>query len=357
MKSLLSIFEEESGEDNNNDIIDTLYDYTDGTLLYNDLLDSDPFIYDVQSWTSDKFNRIIVFNVKTEEFFEELDLSESDIHMYNAVIGSGYYDFQFEDFYQLEQDFLDGYSFFENYFNNENMELLKKISTYLLPDKEFQIGSESFKKELNNIIYSSFETKIVSILQEFHYLRENAYFDSMKKTIHEDFIEILDKMGFEFKEDRVASRIYNLILKAREFNYEGDLKGLYTKILNKYKGQVEPGWGEYYDIYDDDFFDSESFNKDVNDNLSQIIELIENGEIDYSKFVSFVRKVTKISKIDEWQRIPKKPTYRYKVISFDKTNMKVLIYVQTPKGIVKRNLTEEGFFNFLYHPELFDLEA
>lgn len=359
VKSLLSLLEEES-EETKNDITENLYEYVNGTMLYNDLLDADPFIYDITSWTSDKFSRKIIFKVSMDDFYEEeLGLSENDKYFLDVMMGNGYFDYQFEDYYTLTQDFLDGNSRPVYYFDDENKQLLEKISSYLLPQKKFNFDSENFNKELNNILYGLYENEIESILQEFYYGQENAYYESIKDTIQKKFIgPIKDKMGFIFEQGKVGSPIYNLIMQARLLDYEGDLKGLYDEIVEKYSKVIDVGWGDdYYNYYDDQFFDSESYNKYVNDKLNEIIDDIENGEQDIRGFVNFVKNVTKIADIDNWTRLPKNPSYQYRVVEFDKDNMKVLTQIATPKGVVTRKLSEEGFYNLLYHPELFDLST
>ena len=60
--------------------------------------------------------------------------------------------------------------------------------------------------------------------------------------------------------------------------------------------------------------------------------------------------------MNRWYRLPKDADIKFKVFGFDRENMKVDVQITANfKGSKSFSLSEQGFQNLLYQPELFDL--
>lgn len=342
-------------EEEGNDIISKLYDYITGEMLGQDLEDSDSFIHEVLR-RNPRANSIVVFDIESEKFMkDDLDFDENDIWVYDLVM-SRYGYTEFTDYSNISNDFSDGYYPYDR-FNTENIEKLKKISSYLLPGKDFDINGREFQKQLNwkleDILPGLVEGFVGSLWEQ----DEQVYFESIRDEIKRQLNIMENKMGFSFYNERVCSTVGDLIMMCRFFDYDGDLEGLYKKIISKFSGGMKGGWGEYYNFYDLDHFDYQGFNRDIEYKLDNALELLEESGIDYKEFSNFVSRITKIAPSHEWEKLPKNKKYSFRIDSFDPEKMKVKVSIYGPMGGSSRMLDEEGFYNLLYHPELFDLQS
>lgn len=352
MKYSKPIFEQEEEEDNG--ILSRLYEYVAGEMTGQDLEDSDSFIHEVLR-RNPRANSIIIFDIESEKFMkDDLDFDENDIWVYDLVM-SRYGYTEFTDYSNISNDFSDGYYPYDR-FNTENIEKLKKISSYLLPGKDFDINDREFQKQLNwkleDILPGLVEGFVGSLWEQ----DEQVYFESIRDEIKRQLNIMENKMGFSFYNERVCSTVGDLIMMCSLFDYNGDLEGLYKKIISKFSRGVKGGWGEYYNFYDLDHFDYQGFNRDIEYRIDNAIELLEESGIDYKEFSNFVSRIKKYAPSHEWTRLPKNKTYSFRIDSFDPENMKVKVSISGNMGISSRMLDEEGFYNLLYHPELFDLQ-
>jgi hypothetical protein len=120
------------------------------------------------------------------------------------------------------------------------------------------------------------------------------------------------------------------------------------------------GWADdQYSFQDDKYFDSEGFNNYAENKLDEIIESLEEemeqGGLSVGKFLTFKNNITSKFKPDRWYKLPKDPNINFKIDGFDREDMRVIVLITHPtKGTKKLKLTEENFYNLLYHLELFD---
>lgn len=357
-KSLLYIFEDEEPvvED---DIVKLLRQYIRGTISGYKLEESDDFIKEVhekykkpESW--------IEFDVDTTEFMEKLDLDSNDAYFYRMV-NSSYSDFEFTDWYSLEDDFKHGYSHTYSYFNEENLETLKKIAKYILPGEPFNLSSTDYQIKLNKILMTTFGGEVDDLIREFESYTDDAFLESCRAGIKEDFNDNLKEYGITYDDyyNRILIYVSELIKLGYYFDYKGNLEGLYNLIMDELRKKIRGGWMEdYHSFYDDKYFDTEGYNNSISNILERILEYIEDENPNFQEFLKFVNKITKKFKVDEWIPLPKDERFKFKIEDFNIDDMTVTVSIGQGWGYggKKTKLSEEDFYNLLYHPELFDLE-
>ena len=146
----------------------------------------------------------------------------------------------------------------------------------------------------------------------------------------------------------------NLIYLYRLYNCtDKDLEFLLKKVFESdtsLGGWVEEQWE--YVRYEN--FDEEGYNRVVDRELSSISEKVYEN---LKGFVEMVDRVTEKHKINVWYEIPKDKNFIFRITGFDKDDTKIEVDSKNkkdnPSKIKKLKFSEEGFNNFLYHPELF----
>jgi hypothetical protein len=364
MKVNLSyIFEDENEDETNEniDIVNLLIQFVKKQISTYKLEESDPFIKDIQ----EKFQRgqsIIVFDVSSDDFLEKLDISDDDIWFYK-MIASSYNNFNFEDRSTVWDDFLEGYyvGVYRN-LDEDNFNLVKKIAKYMIPGTEFSYETEYLNK-LNQKLNVVFNSEIESLVDDFYYEQERAYTQSAVNGVQEEFDEVLEQNGlsYDFYQEEVSSTVSELVMIARLLNYSGNLEGLYNKMIEELSKKSIGGWFEdYYSYYDEKYFDKNSYNRTAYRILNNIEEKIEEdfyNDENTSRFLRFADKITEKFRLNKTYLLPKNKEIRFTIIGFDIEDLTVEVNITKKDGFsVKNKFKEEYFYDFLYHPELFDLE-
>ena len=69
------------------------------------------------------------------------------------------------------------------------------------------------------------------------------------------------------------------------------------------------------------------------------------------------KRVTSKFNMDKWYKLPKSDKVSFKIVGFDKENLKITIVLQKEfQGIRTLDLSEENFNNLLYQPTLFKFD-
>ena len=97
---------------------------------------------------------IIEYKNDTDFFENVLELNDDDI-WFEGVVNSSYSDYEFYDYRQVYDDFLEGDGIL-NYFNSENIEKLKTIAELIIPEKEFNLNDEKYRILLSKTISDLF---------------------------------------------------------------------------------------------------------------------------------------------------------------------------------------------------------
>jgi hypothetical protein len=355
-KSLLSIFEQEDSEEQEN-ILSLLVKFVKDEISSFKLEDSDPFIKDV--WTkSKKGQSLIEFDITLEDFFESLDVNSDDLWFIN-IIQSSYSDFTFQDQSNTEEDFREGYGGFYSFLDEDNMKILEKLSVIFLPGVDVNFNDRDYLIKFNEGIITLFPSETQTIIWEYWSEEESMRMQAAREHVDANFFGKLKEYGFsvDTNYDKVYGKIANLIYYCKLLRYKGDLKGLFDKLIGIVSGKIDTNFYEdYYQYYDESLFDRKSYNSSVYYQLSKIEDKINEDGNKIQEFAELIKRIRKISPTNTRYKVPKDKTLSYMVTDFNYDDFTIKVEIRSDKGFTNKWFSEENFYNFLYHPELFDLE-
>ena len=262
----------------------------------------------------------------------------------------------------MKDDYLNGYGIWY-YLNEENTELLEKISKILFPGK-FDLDDDKFKEELGEKLYEFFQREIDDILYDYQSERNSEMLYSARNVVERDMKAAMEEMGFELiPYEGIRATVADLISLYMQYNVPHvSLKKLIKTIFEEKNKSFSSlgGWYENtYEYSDDANFDRDSFDRSVNRNLESIYEkLTEEYDTPEGKaFLKMIENINKKFKINSWNDLPKNKKFKFRIDGFNKENYKIIVSLRKPLGEIKRiNVTEDNLNRLLYQPELFDLE-
>ena len=317
---------------------------------------------DVRTGNPPGSSDIIIKYKNDNQFLENvLELSDDDI-WFEGIINSPYSDYDFYDYRQVLDDFLEGYGVL-TYFDDENKEKLKSIAELIIPEKDFDLNNDEYRILLSKTIHELFEDEIEDILQDWTYLKNNEMMKTAREDIDKDLEGFMEKIDFEFyrKYDEISTTAANLFMWAVRLNARNiDIKTLVKQIMEANGSSKLGGWHELqYEYHNDEHFDDKNFNNYVGKKLDDIYDSIENDFDNkfssINEFLEFRQRIGKKFKSDTWYKLPKEPKVQFRIEGFYKDNNRViLLLMDPPKGTKRLSLSEENFNNLLYHLELFD---
>jgi hypothetical protein len=354
--------EQDTEEEEDKNLVVGLRNFSKGRISKDDLYDIDDTIYDIDTKNPLGQSIITIRFEDDKEFLEEIDMDEQDVWFMRSL--NSYNGYEFQDSYQIEQDFKEGYNVYYE-LNAENKETLKNIATTILPEKEFNLNEAEYKLELSEMLLELFPTEIDYILGDFQSEKEHEMNTVAKKAIEDEFNKPLEENGINlnYNMDEVEITLADLYLGALQLNlFNSNAKEIVTKIIGKSFNGAPGGWYEKsYEFQDDQYFDSVSFNNEVTRQFEKIIEkLDEKSDEEYTiqDFVEFRNRVMSKFKLKTWYDNPKDKNLIFQIDSFNPDTMSIKLNVKdtTTKLFKKLELEEEEFNNFLYQYSLDDYE-
>jgi len=356
---------------NQNDLIDdligvgefikSLREFTRGKINSRELEDSDDAILQVKPSDPLGQSTIVIDFDKDENFFKSLDIHEDDQWFLNAI-NSNYNSYDFVDSYQVEEDFKEGYNIYGE-LNEENNKKLKEIAELILPGEEFDLNDDNYKIKLSQTLLGLFDDEMDWILGDYVSEKNSEMLTTARASIEKEINEFLESIGFIVVRDydQIATTAANLLMwSARLQIPKIDVISLFNQII-EYSGTGRlGGWAENsYEYQDYDNFDSNSFNNTVERQFEKILEKLDEDDAEGEKikdFLGFRSRIVGKFGLNKWNKLPIDKTVSFKVESFDRENMKVIIRVEKKyKGMRHLKLSEDNFNNLLYQPQLFDL--
>lgn len=304
---------------------------------------------------------IIEYKNDTDFFENVLELNDDDI-WFEGVVNSSYSDYEFYDYRQVYDDFLEGDGIL-NYFNSENIEKLKTIAELIIPEKEFNLNDEKYRILLSKTISDLFEGEIEDIIQDWTYKKNDEMMKTAQDSVNKDLEDFMEKIDFEFyrKYDEISTTAANLYMWAIRLNAQStDIKSLVKEIMEVNGSSNIGGWSDVmYEYHNDENWDDKGFNNYVENKLDDIYDSIENdfeGKMSsINEFLAFRQRIGKKFESDIWYKLPKEPKVQFRIEGFDKDDNRVVLLLMHPtKGTKRLSLSEENFNNLLYQPELFD---
>jgi hypothetical protein len=354
--------EQDTEEEEDKNLVVGLRNFSKGRISKDDLYNIDDTIYDIDTKSPLGQSIITIKFEDDKEFLEEIDMDEQDVWFMQAL--DSYNGYEFNDSYQIEQDFKEGYNVYYE-LSDENKEILRNIATTILPDKEFTIDDDEYRSELSEMLLDLFPREIDNILGDFHSEKEHEMNTVAKEAIDKEFTKPLEDSGIylNYKMDEVEITLADLYLGALQLNlFNSNAKEIITTIIKNSLGGNVGGWYEnFYEFQDSDKFDSESFNREVTREFEKIIEILdERSEEEYTvqDFIEFRNRVVSKYKLKTWYDNPKDKNLIFLIDSFNPGDMSVRINVKTKdNGLFKQlDLDEEQFNNFLFQNTLFNLD-
>ena len=333
-----------------------LRDFARGKINKWKLMESEPLIGGVLWDDKNPAKSVVDIDFdNSNDFFEHINVSDDDAWFARAV-DSYQEGFEFYDDYSTRDDFQTGYGpWYE--FDEENQELLEKISRFIYPH-EFDLNSDSFKTGLAKALIRYFPKQVDEIMYDYVAERNSEMNQEARKSIKAEVRDYVESKGFELVPyQTLQTTIGNLISLFLQYNVPHESLGNLIKKIFWDSDKTIGGWDENkYEYGNSEFFDSESFNKTVNRNLEFIYDKILE-EFDAETRGSFLKTIDRVSNkfnLNVNYDLPKDKsvTFRIKGFNMDKQKIKVILR----KALKQRELelSEENFYHLLYQPELFN---
>ena len=337
-----------------------LRNYAKGKIDAHQLMDADKLFDSIKENYRYPAESIIRIDFRNkEDLLKTLGLADDDIYFYFDVT-SPYNSYEFIDSYSAQEEFGDGYGFY-NYLDEENMITLSQIARAILP-KKVDFGDAESLKELSAVLLQNFKREIENIIDEYaseknYQMNREAY-----KVVEKELKDYTDSLGFEVTDTGLRISVGQLIhLYLMENAIHIPLKKLLEKVFESDKQYF--GWSDdIYEYANDNDFDSVRFNKYAGQILDNIIDrIVDAGEeegVDINDFLAMTARIEKKFETGKYYFLPKDKTKetRFKVEGFEFPNMKISVGLQ--KGLTQKtiSLSEQNFYNLLYQPSLFSLD-
>jgi len=316
------------------------------------LENADESIYDFRYTPKAPFKSKITLRFDDDEYVGLFDPSDDDLY-YFRVITSRYDSFEFQDEYQAQEDFQQGYM--EYYFNSENRVKLKEILSIILPDA-VELDTDEKREAAGKKLYDMFEREIDNIISDY-VTEENACKSrTFEKEITNDLCNQFYNYGI-FTENCLNRYFTSVGMLVALYDTMGDTTLTIKELLFKIGSDMKlAGWSDYIYEYDCGDFDNESVDRYVTIYLDKIMEKLEDESqyADIHEYSELYKRLALKYKVGTRYSTKNNRDFFYRGINPE--NNRILIQVFKPKngGLEDRSYTEEEFNNFLVSPELFE---
>jgi hypothetical protein len=304
------------------------------------------------SWENEPSKIILEFDRMIDMLNYLFDMWEGEA--YNiAMADSPYSNPDYIDNSTTYGDFEEGY-FPYSILDSDNKTLVKEIGKYLIPGLDIEDNESEFLKKFYEKLKETNETQIDNIADEYNSLLNNSISKDIYETSDKEINGYFKELGF--KVIRPFEKYSITIPELVKIMLEEDLVSV-ENLIDVLKYLIKknpPSLSDYessYEFGQDPFSDEDitSFNRDVEWNLSKVLDEIGENEDKFPDF-DFLQKVKKLYKFNNWYKLPKNEQVEFKILQYDPFEQLIQINV---KGKGETWMDHDEFFNFLYHPELF----
>jgi len=350
--------------ENDGNTLLALRNFSKGKITTNDLFDMDETIDDIRVKNPLGQSLITIKLGEKEKFLEEIGLSTDDAWFRDVIMSSYGNGFEFTDSYTMNEDFNEGY-IFEYDLNEENTQTLKGIAGRLISNEEVNLDDDEYRKKLHGLMLDIFPREIDYIISDYSIEKDNEMNQVAKESIKGEFDDKLDEMGIDlsYDMDEATITLADLFSEALQLNlFNSSAQEMVTKIISNKLGSDVGGWYENnYEYRDQSKFDTESFNRTVENQFEKIIEKMdEDSDSEYTikDYIEFRARVLNKFKMKTWYETPKDKDIIFSIKDFEPENMSIILTVKDRGTQVLKDikLDEENFKQFLYQPSLFKLE-
>jgi hypothetical protein len=336
-----------------------LVGYAKGKVLKQDIYSTEEMIRSIKDGKPLGSSEVIIDFENDNDFYNVVGIDDEDENFIGSVFSS-YDSWEFEDRYQTEESFREGYAIYDH-LDEENVEKLSFISSLILSDESFDLKNENFRTLLSRKLLEIFPKEIDYIISdytsEYNYMMNNSAKDKIRNEI-ENFLE-----QFHFKVyspfGSITTTVGNLVMWYVRLGLERfDLYNLMKKIFDSSKKTIGGFVEDQYSFEDQEYFDKISFNNYTSSKLDDIIEKLqdklEDGGVNVEEFLKMVENVKSKFKPNTWLELPKNRTINFMITGFDIEDSKINVKIFHPKlGSKSTKLSEQNFYYLLYQPELF----
>jgi hypothetical protein len=350
--------------ENDGNTLLALRNFSKGKITTNDLFDMDETIDDIRVRNPLGQSLITIKLGEKEKFLEEIGLSTDDAWFRDVIMSSYGNGFEFTDSYTMNEDFNEGY-IFEYDLNEENTQTLKGIAGRLISNEKVNLDDDEYRKKLHGLMLDIFPREIDYIISDYSIEKDNEMNQVAKESIKGEFDDKLDEMGIDlsYDMDEATITLADLFSEALQLNlFNSSAQEMVTKIISNKLGSDVGGWYENnYEYRDQSKFDTESFNRTVENQFEKIIEKMdEDSDSEYTikDYIEFRARVLNKFKMKTWYETPKDKDIIFSIKDFEPENMSIILTVKDRGTQVLKDikLDEENFKQFLYQPSLFKLE-
>jgi hypothetical protein len=258
-------------------------------------------------------------------------------------------------------DFRDGYVF--RHFNESNMELLKKIASYIKPEILIpDINEWISTKEMNEFIdklNDLYERDVDYIISEYTTLNDQSFEEGAREQINSSIIKEMENLGFEYVEDNNRRSdvwkfsIMGTTLATLFLTSDAENLSVIELLSKKLDGELDFSEDYIYEYQGD--FDSDGFNNYIESHLENILEKIEeDNSPEALEFIEFLRKNN--YKVKGTYKIPRSDKYSFRILEIDPEDGTVTFDMIRDSDNERKRMapTFRGFIDFIYNPTLFD---
>ena len=350
--------------ENDGNTLLALRNFSKGKITTNDLFDMDETIDDIRVRNPLGQSLITIKLGEKEKFLEEIGLSTDDAWFRDVIMSSYGNGFEFTDSYTMNEDFNEGY-IFEYDLNEENTQTLKGIAGRLISNEKVNLDDDEYRKKLHGLMLDIFPREIDYIISDYSIEKDNEMNQVAKESIKGEFDDKLDEMGIDlsYDMDEATITLADLFSEALQLNlFNSSAQEMVTKIISNKLGSDVGGWYENnYEYRDQSKFDTESFNRTVENQFEKIIEKMdEDSDSEYTikDYIEFRARVLNKFKMKTWYETPKDKDIIFSIKDFEPENMSIILTIKDRGTQVLKDikLDEENFKQFLYQPSLFKLE-
>ena len=338
------------------DIFKKLRQFAKGKLDSKTLKLSDKLISDVKiKYNMPGDSKVIIEFNDDDELWNILDLDENDVWFLNRLYSGN---FEFTDSDRIWYDNKEGYGIF-SYFNDDNFEKLKKISSTVMPGVELSEHDDSNLGKLFVKLTDNFDNELNkmswSLIDE---INTKANLIAEKEVIGE-IDTYLENRGFKVVKNfyRLSISVVDLLMLYSMWgNKNADIKELLEHELSPKTGDRIGGWGDNYHEYEGHGVDANSLNNEFSIQLDKILEELESDE--YKEYYELLKKITSKYKLNTWYETPKDKNILFFIDKIDTESLLIKVKLRKRGGNYwdkSHYFSEENFNNLLYQPELFDI--
>ena len=277
---------------------------------------------------------VITFRTYDDYFklFDEDELYDEDIRTIQYFLNDQWENDNY-DTYELAQNWNQGY--LQNYFDEENLELINNIVS-ILSNNSSTISFE----EKSQLMHDNFNDEVESITSEWSEIEHNCKINQIQKSLYEEFGNQFYTMGIREVSPLYKYRVsVNVLIRLfNMFNFQD--KNIFDVLKNIIDNNGESYGSNYNEMYWNlgcDEFDTEGFNRNANWYLSKIYDAILDDDkyVDVYEYFHIKELIEKEYGFDKWIKINTKENLYFNINEIDPKTNKITITIKN------NNNTEE----------------